>query len=747
MPGAGPLTRSKGRRPSQNQELFDSVSLSESNCSQTAGSLNQQCMNQLLNESNEDPKVITLPLLSNPHEGNNNTGVMSTDSPGTTMGNQWPVTSGSVIGSCSSHDDTEQPESSCFKDPPVANSSSSNIDFDLNHLVRVKRVSSVTEHFKSLPCASNNSTSQGCAPSRVMRCPVSTKPIMRTSRFQRPISSKLNPFGSDMIPLNNGQPQNETVVYAVPSCSSLQPVPGAFQPQASNIPTSSSLKVPKPSKTLSGTSMGLLNSEPEVLKCRSGLSSYSLRVLKTVPWYSEKWSVSRPQSMNKRRARNNQLEAMNDRQIWISENKSSPIHSLPDELLCEIFSFLPQLDILRTYSKVCHRWHNISRSPPLWQKLSFSGPVIPFKVVDGLIRLAAPYLKSITLKDRGDADLILPLLHQQCKRLENVNLVRCSPCDAGQRSLRAKFLYPFLKRSQLRSLNLKGTNYKSRKFYQLLSKMPHLKTLNISCCRSVTPQILSEIAKHTNLKVFKNKWHSDSKYHGSKSMTIQLPGKIDEWSTAYHLLFQNAGKSLTTLEFYAAGINDSALSGLASCKNLKKLSVFNANCFGSESISAVGSLPNLLELLIHNAKITTTELENAFQAGNLGNLKCLHLNDSVLASRTDVSADNCLETIAQKCQFLQHLSFTKCSSLTDTGVKYVLTSCPALLSLDVYGCPAISGQSFLLIPSSSPRLKLLVIEENCPEEKKSITQGLSVSHGIITQTASTWKQRTTPFYL
>lgn len=119
----------------------------------------------------------------------------------------------------------------------------------------------------------------------------------------------------------------------------------------------------------------------------------------------------------------------------------------------------------------------------------------------------------------------------------------------------------------------------------MLSVLPSLEKLNISCSKSITPQILIEIAKQTNLKVFKNKWHSNSIYHGPKSMTIQLPGKIDEWSNAYSQvflsifnscftkydvkssysllvsfqLFHNAGKNLTTLEFYAAGISNASL--------------------------------------------------------------------------------------------------------------------------------------------------------------------------------------------
>lgn len=82
---------------------------------------------------------------------------------------------------------------------------------------------------------------------------------------------------------------------------------------------------------------------------------------------------------------------------------------------------------------------------------------------------------------------------------------------------------------------------------------------------------------------------------------------------------------------YYVGVHKlvSILQGLSSCKSLMKLCVYNANCFGVESMSAVSSLTGLQELLIHNAKMTTVTVYNAFQGGNFSGLKCLHLNESI----------------------------------------------------------------------------------------------------------------------
>lgn len=214
---------------------------------------------------------------------------------------------------------------------------------------------------------------------------------------------------------------------------------------------------------------------------------------------------------------------------------------------------------------------------------------------------------------------------------------------------------------------------------------------------------------------------------------------------------------------------------LSSCQKLKKLAVFNANCFGSESTAAVATLPDLQELLIHNAKMTTIDLANAFRTGNLSSLKCLHLNDSVLANRSvsnkinhasnfahltittslvlflflysDLTADACIGILSEKCPKLQHLSFTKCSSMTDVGVEAVLSHCPHLLSLDLNGGLGVSGQSFLLIPSKTPNLQLLVVEEDCSQEKNKIIKQLLENFFLKIETISTWKNRTTSFFL
>lgn len=648
---------------------------------------------------------------------------------------------------------------------PPYSTSQSDASTQPARVMRCPLPSRFRETSSPMECSSTSDAPGGASahPARVMRCAVPNYPIRKRHSQDEPLIHENEAQAPKVMRCPLPGRSSRTV-----KCEDKVALPSTSQFQAMKHSPSTSNNLMNCESSVSFFHGSLVpfeglplhdsggTAESEVLKCRSGQSSYPLRALKTVSNYNECQNDSDPFQALKPVSSNNEDQIDGDSlPVWKTilkknegqiDGEDTYINRLPNEILCMIFSYLPQLELLRHCSMVCHRWLAVASSPMLWQTLSFCGQDIPIEHVCGSIRFS-PMLKSITIKDRIDIDIILPVLQQCCKRLETINLVRCRPSDGVNKSLRAKFLYPFLRKAQLRNLNLKGTDYRSKKFYQILSTMPALKKLNISSSRSVTPQILSEIAMNSNLKVFKNKWHSNSIYNGPKSMTIQLPGKIDDWACAYNLLFQSAGKSLTTLEFYAAGISDSALAALSKCTHLKKLCVYNANCLASESMAGISSLTELQELLLHNAKLTTVDIVHAFQAGNLCGLQCLHLNDSIPLNSDDVSADACVKVVAEKCPKLKHLSITKCCGLTDTGVESVLTHCSELLTLDLNGGLGISGRSFLLIPMRTPQLKLLVVEEDCSQEKNNILKTLIDGHGISVDRISSWKHRTTSYLL
>ncbi|XP_034235226.1 F-box/LRR-repeat protein 7-like isoform X2 [Thrips palmi] len=714
------VTRSKKRRCVEAQGSAGHTESSiQPNCSQTAGPVNSGIYGRLElmgapSKSVEKPLQLEekdCHLISFAPRSNNPVGVVGASS----------STEPSRIMRC------ELPARSRRSISPLASSSTIK-SMDVNETQQAARLMRCTlpaQPIHPFPvslasCSSSQcddlNESQVVPPARIMRSAGSSR--SKIARCTAPTTSESALLQGDVIANINSTPEDE-------------------------------VKQTRPSEVLP-ICMSEVVADPESLKCREGQSSYPLRALKIVPKYHDNgFGIAakpkvKPHTVKEDVIKTNDMCSGYGRS---TEFDNSPINFLPNEIFCMIFSYLPQLELLRTCSRVCHRWRSIAMTPTLWQTLCIRGQDVPIEIVRGCIKQSS-MLKSITIKDRQDIDAILPVLHQQSKRLESVNLIRCRPCDASKRNLHAKYLYPFLRKGQLHNLNLKGTDYKSRKFYQMLSGLPSLEKLNISCSKSISPQILVEIAKQKNLKVFKNKWHSNSIYHGPKSMTIQLPGKIDEWSNAYSQLFHNAGRNLTTLEFYAAGISNAALLSLSNCKKLKKLFIYNANCFGSESMAAVCNLPELQELLIHNAKLKAVDVLDTFQNGNLSGLQCLHLNECVqMTSNEDVSADACLKMLAEKCAQLKHLSFTKCCSVSDDGVQSVLRNCPKLESLDLNGAHGVSGQSFLEIPNHTPHLKLLITEENCSEQKSEVLKTLIEKHGINVSTVSTWKHRCTPHLL
>lgn len=133
----------------------------------------------------------------------------------------------------------------------------------------------------------------------------------------------------------------------------------------------------------------------------------------------------------------------------------------------------------------------------------------------------------------------------------------------------------------------------------------------------------------------------------------------------------------------------------------------------------------------------------SFQVPNLSNSYFIFLN----CSNDEVSADTCLKIVAEKCGQLRHFSFTKCCGVSDDGVQSVLRSCSKLESLDLNGALGVSGKSFLDIPYHTPHLKLLIVEENCSDQKNEILKTVAEKHGISVSTVSSWKHRCTPYLL
>lgn len=170
--------------------------------------------------------------------------------------------------------------------------------------------------------------------------------------------------------------------------------------------------------------------ESKTLNCRSGPSSYSLRALKTIPLYSEYGSIPVSMPESRKRVKRDTYGTVNCCDDVVSSDRG-PINFLPDEVLCkvcfsfnlfmfysyktfisknviyhfilnfQIFSYLPQLQLIKSCERVNRRWHFVARSPPLWNTLYFKGDDACIETVAGLIRFApAGTLKTITVKDR-----------------------------------------------------------------------------------------------------------------------------------------------------------------------------------------------------------------------------------------------------------------------------------------------------------------------------------------------------------
>ena len=58
-------------------------------------------------------------------------------------------------------------------------------------------------------------------------------------------------------------------------------------------------------------------------------------------------------------------------------------------------------------------------------------------------------------------------------------------------------------------------------------------------------------------------------------------------------------------------------------------------------MAALSNLPELQELLIHNAKLKSVDVLDTFQNGHLSGIQCLHLNECVQTTRLNICSQQC----------------------------------------------------------------------------------------------------------
>ena len=106
---------------------------------------------------------------------------------------------------------------------------------------------------------------------------------------------------------------------------------------------------------------------------------------------------------------------------------------LPDDIWLEVFTFLPQRDLLRV-ALVCRTWLRLSHDSSLWSRLDLE-PFAQSLQGDIILRLIntlfAPLGKHLSLNRNLVTTEILQSLFENCCRLESLGLNDCRFHSAG----------------------------------------------------------------------------------------------------------------------------------------------------------------------------------------------------------------------------------------------------------------------------------------------------------------------------
>ncbi|XP_067011983.1 F-box/LRR-repeat protein fbxl-1 [Anabrus simplex] len=385
------------------------------------------------------------------------------------------------------------------------------------------------------------------------------------------------------------------------------------------------------------------------------------------------------------------------------------IDSLPDELMVEIFTYIPMEELVTSVQNVSRRWNSLALDGRLWKDYTFAPPAN--YGTEQIVKLLSkmPRLKSFSFSEMHDFH---PIILALCRHCPEVMKVTCNTPNADLEDIElfSKGL------PSLEYLNVHPTT-----LYHMMSQVrpnSFSKLSRLKCSWS-TEYYGMYLAEHTDVVNinFKSLQHLEV-------MTVYNSSLMEK------LIEDNAG-SLQQLS--VSGVYDKLLSIILKCEKLAelKLNFLSRVCDGfKSSLPQIGKMKNLktlsLRLFVDSSKDV---LCNLFADGNLRGLveldlsHCMNFSPRVAASIAHCCPelrvlrlqacvnldDSCMEQLA-KCRDLRMLNVSGCARLTEKGLAHI-ASCRQLHTLDLAWLGGISG---LMLESlaGSVGLRKLTLDHN-----------------------------------
>lgn len=405
-------------------------------------------------------------------------------------------------------------------------------------------------------------------------------------------------------------------------------------------------------------------------------------------------------------------------------SNSKTIDDLPNELLLEIFSYVPVRDIVNGVENVCCRWNLLVKDTRLWKHLVYQ-PTFHYALNDEVINvfLGAPQLRWFVPPPNCCSEVhLLQTVSILCKNIRAYELWT----SRSRRTTVERFVREC---KHLEKLTVHDQDFSQSWGLKVVSKCSNLKSLILVGQASLRKQnIFLEISNGCpsleclDLKSMIQYDIDDLEYllgkKNGRITSIALRCCIHSQGCALPIVFKHC-PNLELLDI-TGHVGDRGKENLTPLQKLplKTLCMTYVESHNIVKYFENGSVRKLVKLDLKRFRNFDRKLANLiFQ--NCTSVK--HLN---LEGCEELTGD-CLESISN-LKYLEYLNLDHCIEITDIGVKHIV-QCKYLKFLVMNYCPLVSSKGFALCCENLKMLRELLMK-NCivdPEDLLKVPENLT----------------------
>lgn len=334
--------------------------------------------------------------------------------------------------------------------------------------------------------------------------------------------------------------------------------------------------------------------------------------------------------------------------IGTEEDTVTQIHILPDELMINIFKYLP-LEALLECENVCNRWRKLAKDAVLWRRIVFvySGKPGQSEVSEknlGIIETHRDCLRCLKIQYVYSYPVIKSII-QDCHNLTSLELVMCRISKEFEDDIKK---WPNLKKINLKNSLLLMNNADLTIAYDNFKSLKYLALSDFALPIATRDTLLScNYLSHIFIEKVKN-------------LEIEF----------VHNLIRYKMEILQALHIYGGNaVHDETLYLLSRCQLLKDLAIIRCEGLTDAGLINLVNLKTIEHLQIwNNTNFTEVNLRRTLGSQALTNLQSLSL--SRIANISPLIVD----VISEYYKNLKFLAVYQCPRIINTDYEKQLKS-------------------------------------------------------------------------